>query len=142
MNVIDSSPYADEKRLWRQAAHGRTAASLHAESSAALHAGSPDMALSLIELALAGGAADPLYRCHHASCLKTLSRFAEAEKAYWNILREHPDTVEATQGLRALYHAVGQCGAIPAPARRERSPRHQSARHWHRAAARLQQGRN
>ena len=99
MNVIDSSPYADEKSLWRQAAHGRTAASLHAESSAALHAGSPDMALSLIELALAGGAADPLYRCHHASCLKTLSRFAEAEKAYWNILREHPDTVELARAL-------------------------------------------
>ena len=141
MNVIDNSPYADEKSIWRQAAHGRTAASLHAESAAALRADSPDIALSLIELALAGGAIDPLFRCHYAACLKTLGRFAETEKAYWDILREHPDTVEATQGLRALYHAVGQCGAIPAPARRERSPRHLSARHRHREAARLQQGR-
>jgi len=60
------------------------------------------MALSLLELALADGAIDPLIRCHHAACLKILGLFVEAEKAYWDILREHPEAVEATQGLRAL----------------------------------------
>ncbi len=35
MNVIDGSPYADEKCIWRTVARGRTAASLHAESVAA-----------------------------------------------------------------------------------------------------------
>ena len=72
MNVIDSSRYADEQSFWREAAHGRCAASLHAESLAALRADSPDIALSLIESALAGGANDPLYRCHHAACQKIL----------------------------------------------------------------------
>ena len=135
MNVIDSSPYADEQSLWREAAHGRSAASLHAESLAALRADSPDIALSLIESALAGGANDPLYRCHHAACQKILGRFAQAEKSYWNILRDHPDSIEATQGLRTLYQAVGQSGAMPSPARRAQSPRHKPARHWHRKAA-------
>ncbi len=135
MNVIDGSPYAEENSIWRKAAIGRTAASLHAESVAAVHAGSPDIALSLIEMALADGAIDPIYRCHHAACLTILGRYPEAEKAYWDVLREHPETIEATQGLRALYHAVGQCGAAPQPARRETSPRHQSSRHWHRKAA-------
>ncbi|MDP6476142.1 MAG: hypothetical protein QF449_06070 [Alphaproteobacteria bacterium] len=142
MNIIEGSPHANEYGIWRKAARGRSAASLHAESAAALHADSPDIALSLIEAALADGAIDPLYRCHHAACLKILGRYAEAEKAYWDILREHPGSVDATQGLRALYHAIGQCGAAPAPARREQSPRHQSARHRHREAARLKQGRN
>ncbi len=60
------------------------------------------MALSLFELALAGGAIYPLIRCHHAAYLKFLGRFAEAEKAYWDILWEHPEAVEATQGLRVI----------------------------------------
>ncbi len=111
MNVIDGSLYADEKIIWRTAARGPTTASLHAGSVAALHAGSPDIALSLIELALADGAIDPLCRCHRAACLKILGRYVEAEKAYWDILREHPEFVDVTQGLRALYHAIGQCGA-------------------------------
>jgi len=119
----------------------RTAASLHAESAAAFNAGSLDIALSLIELALANGTADPLYHCHHAACLKNLGRFAEAERAYWDVRREHPEAIEATQSLRALYHAMEQSGATAAPARRERSPRNTSARHWHREAARLRQGR-
>jgi hypothetical protein len=135
MNVIDGSPYTEQGDIRRKAAHGRTAASRHAESLAALHADNPEIALSLIEIALAAGAVDPLYRCHHASCLKILGRFRQAEKLYWEILREHPETVEATQGLRALYHAVGKCGAMPGPARRGPSPRHAAARHWHRAAA-------
>ncbi|HJN61638.1 MAG TPA: hypothetical protein QF630_11395 [Alphaproteobacteria bacterium] len=116
MNIIDVSPYADEKGILREAVQGRTAASLHAESVAALHADSPEIALYLIELALIDGAIKPLYRCHHATCLNILGRHVEAEKAYWDILREHPGSIEATQGLRALYHAVGQCGATPAPA--------------------------
>ncbi|MBT3927353.1 MAG: hypothetical protein HOM52_13780 [Rhodospirillaceae bacterium] len=136
MNVIDNSPYADDASIWQKAAHGRTAASLHAESAAALRADSPDSALSLIEMALAGGAIDPVYRCHHATCLKILGRYSQAEKSYWDIIRDHPESVEAMQGLRALYHAVGQCGATPSPARRVQSPRHQTARHWHRKAAR------
>ncbi len=111
MNIIDVSPYADEKGILREAVQGRTAASLHAESVAALHADSPDIALYLIELALIDGAIEPLYRCHHATCLNILGRHVEAEKAYWDILREHPGSIEATQGLRALDHAVGQCGA-------------------------------
>lgn len=148
MNVIDCHPRTEKKNIWQKAAHGRTAASLHVESAAALRAGSLEMALSLIETALANetarasGEIDPQVRCHHAACLKILGRFVEAEKAYWNILREHPESVEATQGLRALYHAVRQCGAIPAPARRNCSPRYQSARHWHRDAARQSKGRN
>jgi tetratricopeptide (TPR) repeat protein len=99
------------------------------------------MALSLIKTALASGENDPQYRCHYAVCLKILGRFAEAERTYWEILREHPESVEATQGLHALYHAIGQCGAIPVRARRGCSPRYQSARHWHRDAARLPKGR-
>ncbi len=137
MNVIDSSPYADDASSWQQVAQGRTAASLHAKSVAALRADSPDIALTLIEMALAGGAIDPLFRRHHATCLKILRRYAEAEKSYWDILRDHPESVEAMQGLRALYHAVGQCGVMmPSPARRTQSLRHQTARHWHRKAAR------
>ena len=141
MNFIDGSPDADERSVWRKAAHGRTAASLHAKSLAALRADSPDLALSLIELAMAEGAIDPIYRCHHAACLKNLGRFARAEKAYWGILREHPQSIAATQGLRALYQALSQCGATPAPARRGRSARHQSARHRHRESASLGQRR-
>ncbi len=127
MNVIDSNPHAEPGNIWQQAALGRSAAALRADS--------PDIALSLIELALADGAIDPLYRYHHAACLKIIGRFAEAEKFYWEILREHPESVEAMQGLRALYHAVGQCGVTPSPARRAQSPRHQTARHWYRKAA-------
>ena len=135
MSFTDSGPYTDELSIWRKAAQGRTAASLHAESVAALHADSLDIALSLIEIALAEGAIDPIYRCHHAACLKILGRFAQAEKSYWDILREHPDFAEATQGLRALYHAVGQSGVMASPSRRTHSPRHEIRRHWHRQAA-------
>ncbi|MDP7640869.1 MAG: hypothetical protein QGI52_00285 [Alphaproteobacteria bacterium] len=142
MNVIDRGLHRDEFGNWQQAARGRTAASLHAESTAALRAESPEIALSLIESAIADGAIEPHYRCHHAACLKILGRYGEAEKAYWDILRQHPGCVEATQGLRALYYAVGQCGVAPVPARRKISPRYQTARHWHREAARLKQRRN
>ena len=74
MNVIDGSPCAAENPIWRKAAMGRTATSLHAESVAALHAGSPDIALSLIEAALADGAIDPLFRCHREAALRLRRR--------------------------------------------------------------------
>ena len=51
-----------------------TATSLHAESVAALHAGSPDIALSLIDAALADGAIDPLFRCHREAALRLRRR--------------------------------------------------------------------
>ncbi|MDA0231093.1 MAG: hypothetical protein O3B21_13020 [Proteobacteria bacterium] len=143
MHVIDGHLHTEGKSIWQKAAHDRTAASLHAESAAALRAGRLQLALSLIEAVLASetslvsGAIDPQFRCHHAACLRVLGRFAEAEKAYWEILRENPETVDAIQGLRALYHAVGQCGATAAPPRRQSSPRYQSTRHSHRDAARL-----
>tara|TARA_B100000029_G_scaffold418184_1_gene423119 strand:+ start:518 stop:754 length:237 start_codon:yes stop_codon:yes gene_type:complete len=74
MNVIDGSPCAAENPIWRKAAMGRTATSLHAESVAALHAGSPDIALSLIDAALADGAIDPLFRCHREAALRLRRR--------------------------------------------------------------------
>jgi tetratricopeptide (TPR) repeat protein len=142
MNAIDGSPYETRNGARNHWLAARTPASLHAESVAALHAGSPDIALQLIEAALRDDRADPLHHCHHAVCLTVIGRFPEAEQIYWDVLRKHPQITEATQGLRALYNAVGSQGhAVPQPPRRDGSPRNQSARHRHREAAELKRRR-